>query len=146
MNSPDLRPVIERLFFAYRNFTAEADAILAVHDFGRAHHRVIYFIQRTPGLSVNELLDVLQITKQSLSRVLRQLMDEGFVKQETDAGDRRKRVLTLTEKGQAMERDLSQRQAALLASAFEQAGGADAPFVDVLDALMSADDRARQTQ
>jgi DNA-binding MarR family transcriptional regulator len=94
--------MVELLFFAYRDFTGEADVILGELGFGRAHHRVLHFVNRNPGLRVADLLDVLRITKQSLSRVLKQLVDEGFVAQERPLSDRRERRLHLTEKGAAL--------------------------------------------
>src|ERR1700750_2709804 len=84
---------IELLFFAYRDFTAEPDAILARYGFGRAHHRVIYFVGRHPHMSVSELLGILRITKQSLARVLSQLVRQGFIVQQTGKSDRRQRLL-----------------------------------------------------
>ena len=102
-----LRQGIELLFFAYRDFTAEPDAILARHGFGRAHHRVIYFVGRHPGMAVTELLAILRITKQSLSRVLGALVDQGFVRQDADPTDRRRRLLHLTARGSALETELS---------------------------------------
>ena len=103
LRDEDLREAIELLFFAYRDFTGEADAVLEGYGFGRAHHRIIYFVGANPGITVGELLAILKITKQSLSRVLSQLVDEGFVNQETDPDDRRRRRLYLTDKGRALE-------------------------------------------
>src|ERR671922_1607060 len=80
---------VELLFFAYRDFTAEPDAVLAEFNFGRAHHRVLHFVNRRPGLRVADLLDILKITKQSLARVLKQLVDQGFVVQHAGEADRR---------------------------------------------------------
>ena len=80
-----MRQGIELLFFAYRDFTAEPDAILARYDFGRAHHRVIHFVGRHPQMTVGELLGILRITKQSLSRVLGQLVRQGFIIQRPGA-------------------------------------------------------------
>ena len=97
-----VRDGIELLFFAYRDFTAEPDAILARYGFGRAHHRVIHFVYRYPGLKVADLLDVLRITKQSLGRVLKQLLDEGYIVQKTGNNDRRQRLLFATAKGEAL--------------------------------------------
>ncbi|MBX9634190.1 MAG: MarR family transcriptional regulator, partial [Magnetospirillum sp.] len=99
LREEELRQGIELLFYAYRDFTAEPDAILAEYGFGRAHHRVIYFVGRNPGMTVSELLDILRITKQSLSRVLGQLVEEGFITQRPGLRDRRQRLLELTEKG-----------------------------------------------
>src|SRR5919205_3011055 len=89
LREDDLRQGIELLFFAYRDFTAEADAILAQFGFGRAHHRVIYFVGRNPSMTVSELLGILRITKQSLSRVLGQLVRQGFIIQKPGSTDRR---------------------------------------------------------
>ena len=94
-----VRQGIELLFFAYRDFTAEPDAILARYGFGRAHHRVVHFVGRHPQLTVSELLGILRITKQSLGRVLGQLVRQGFVTVRSGSRDRRQRLLELTEKG-----------------------------------------------
>lgn len=91
--------LIELLFFAYRDFVGDADEVLSRFGFGRAHHRVLYFVYRTPGLKVASLLDVLRITKQSLGRVLKQLIDEGYIVQKAGAQDRRQRLLYATDKG-----------------------------------------------
>lgn len=93
---------IELLFFAYRDFTAEPDSELIAYGFGRAHHRTLYFVSRNPGLRVSELLDILKVTKQSLNRVLKQLIAEGFIFQEQGEGDRRRRHLHLTTKGESL--------------------------------------------
>ncbi|MCK6454280.1 MAG: MarR family transcriptional regulator [Alphaproteobacteria bacterium] len=122
LRDEELRQGIELLFFAYRDFTAEPDAMLAKYGFGRAHHRVIYFVGRNPGMTVGELLGILRITKQSLSRVLGQLVDQGFVAQKTGARDRRQRLLHLTEKGAELERQLSAEQRARIARAYRAAG------------------------
>jgi len=121
-DDPVLRQTIELLFFAYRDFTGDADALLLRWGFGRAHHRVIYFIGRHPGISVGELLAILRITKQSLARVLGQLMREGFVVQRVDHADRRRRRLYLTAEAEALERTLTDRQAARLAAASARVG------------------------
>ena len=135
-----LRQAIELLFFAYRDFTGDADALLARWGFGRAHHRVIYFVGRRPGISVGELLAILRITKQSLARVLGQLMREGFVVQRIDAGDRRRRRLYLTVEAEALERKLTERQAARLVAAWTSAGEAAADgFRAVLQAMIDAE-------
>src|SRR6266446_8160438 len=93
--------LIELLFFAYRDFVGDADEILAKFGFGRAHHRVLHFVNRNPGMKVAELLDILKITKQSLARVLRQLIQEGYILQREGANDRRQRLLYVTPKGEA---------------------------------------------
>jgi DNA-binding MarR family transcriptional regulator len=94
--------IIELLFFAYRDFVGDADHVLEEFGFGRAHHRVIHFVHRYPGLKVADLLDVLRITKQSLGRVLKQLLDEGYIVQKAGAKDRRERLLFATAKGEAL--------------------------------------------
>lgn len=138
----ELRQAIELLFFAYRDFTAEPDAILAEHGFGRAHHRVIYFVGRNPGITVRRLLDILRITKQSLARVLRQLVDEGFIEQRRDAADRRRRLLHLLEKGRHIEAMLTARQADRMAAAFAAAGpDAGRGFTEVMRGIINKKDR-----
>ena len=94
--------LIELLFFAYRDFVGDADHELEAFGFGRAHHRVLHFVYRYPGLKVADLLDVLRITKQSLGRVLKQLLDEGYIVQKTGNNDRRQRLLYATAKGEAL--------------------------------------------
>src|SRR3979490_539872 len=99
----DLRwDIIELLFFAYRDFVGDADHELEAFGFGRAHHRVLHFVHRYPGLKVADLLDVLRITKQSLGRVLKQLLDEGYIVQKPGNNDRRQRLLFATPKGEAL--------------------------------------------
>ncbi|UYO01362.1 MAG: MarR family transcriptional regulator [Devosia sp.] len=98
-------------FFAYRDFTGDADALLDRQGFGRAHHRVLYFVNLRPGMPVADLLDILKITKQSLARVLRQLIDHGYVEQKTGRTDRRQRLLYATEKGRSFFANLSVTQA-----------------------------------
>src|SRR5210317_978006 len=96
LREEELRYSIELMFFAYRDFTGEADAMLESCDLGRAHHRVIYFVGRHPGINVSELLAILNITKQSLSRVLSQLIEDGYIEQEQGTTDKRQRLLSLT--------------------------------------------------
>jgi len=114
--------VIELLFFAYRDFIADPDAILAKSDFGRAHHRVLHFVERNPGLTVADLLDILKITKQSLARVLKELIDSGFVEQRTGSEDRRQRLLYATQAGQALSAGLSAPQEARIKAALAGLG------------------------
>lgn len=102
--------VIEALFFAYRDFVSDPDLLLKQFKFGRAHHRVIHFVHRKPGLTVAELLDILQITKQSLAKVLKQLIETGYISQETNTEDRRQRHLYVTQNGQKLALTLSQQQ------------------------------------
>lgn len=140
----DLRQAIELLFFAYRDFTAEPDTILAGYGFGRAHHRVIYFVGRHPGITVSQLLDILQITKQSLARVLRQLVDEGFIEQRQDADDGRRRLLHLLEKGEKLEIQLTTCQAMRVAAACQSVGADGSKgFKDVLRGIINKKDRDR---
>ena len=144
LREAELRQAMEMLFFAYRDFTAEPDKILARYGFGRAHHRVIYFVGRFPAITVSELLEILSITKQSLSRVLSQLIREGFVTQRQGTRDRRQRLLTLTEKGRALERELSEEQRARIARAYRTAGAeAVEGFRRVLTKLINEEDRRR---
>ena len=99
--------VIELLFFAYRDFVSDPDDVLAKFGFGRAHHRVLHFVNRQPGLTIAELLDILRITKQSLSRVLKELLDEGYVEQRAGLSDRRQRLLFPTDKGRRLALELA---------------------------------------
>ena len=122
LRDEELRQGMELVFYAYRDFTAEPDAILAEYGFGRAHHRVIYFVGRNPGITVSELLEILRITKQSLSRVLSQLVSEEFIVQRPGTRDRRQRLLELTEKGISLEKQLSQNQRERIARAYRDAG------------------------
>jgi DNA-binding MarR family transcriptional regulator len=140
-----VRDGIELLFFAYRDFTAEPDAILTRYGFGRAHHRVIHFVGRRPQMTVSELLGILHITKQSLSRVLSELVGQGFIHQRPGPHDRRQRLLELTAEGRALEREVSEPQRARVAEAYRQAG---APAVEgfrkvLLGIIAEADDRRR---
>lgn len=144
LREDELRQAIELLFFAYRDFTGDADRILEDYGFGRAHHRVIYFVGRHPGMPVSQLLAILQITKQSLSRVLGQLVREGFVKQTPGTVDRRQRLLELTEKGRELERKLTDVQKQRIAQAYRDAGAeAVAGFRTVMRGLIDSPDRAR---
>ncbi|GAB4577193.1 MAG: MarR family transcriptional regulator [Roseibium sp.] len=99
--------LIELLFFAYRDFTGDPDSVLAKFEFGRAHHRVLHFVERNPGIMVTELLAILRITKQSLGRVLKQLVDAGIIEQREGQHDRRQRLLYTTERGHALAVDLA---------------------------------------
>lgn len=144
LRDDELRQGIELLFFGYRDFTARADQTLAAYNFGRAHHRVIYFVGRNPGMTVSDLLDILKITKQSLSRVLSQLVREGFIIQRPGTTDRRQRLLSLTDKGAELERRLTEDQRALVARAYKAAGAeAVEGFKKVLLGLINEEDRAR---
>src|SRR5262244_4043702 len=114
--------VIELLFFAYRDFISDPDDALAKIGFGRAHHRVLHFVNRSPGMKVAELLDILKITKQSLGRVLKQLVDQGYVVQKEGASDRRQRLLYVTPKGQALAMKLARLQTTRITRALDEFG------------------------
>jgi|SRR5690242_540508 len=114
--------LIELLFFAYRDFVGDPDDVLANLGFGRAHHRVLHFVNRHPGMKVADLLDILRITKQSLGRVLKQLLDEGYVTQKEGANDRRQRLLYVTAKGEALALKLADLQTARIARALAELG------------------------
>jgi DNA-binding MarR family transcriptional regulator len=114
--------LIELLFFAYRDFVGDPDEVLAKLGFGRAHHRVLHFVNRNPGMKVAELLDVLKITKQSLGRVLKQLIDKGYVVQREGANDRRQRLLYVTASGEALAMQLAGLQTARIAGVLAELG------------------------
>ena len=135
--------VVELLFFAYRDFTREADAVLAEFGLGRAHHRVLHFVNRHPGLRVADLLEILKITKQSLARVLNQLMDDGWIAQKAGEEDRRQRLLHATDKGVALALRLDSLQEKRVARALAAAGaGADALVRRFLFNMIAAEERA----
>jgi DNA-binding MarR family transcriptional regulator len=116
--TPELA-LIELLFFAYRDFVSEPDAVLADYDFGRAHHRVLHFVNRQPGIRVADLLDILKITKQSLARVLKQLIDGGFIRQSPGETDRRERLLFTTDSGKTLAKQLVEMQSRRIRAALE---------------------------
>jgi DNA-binding MarR family transcriptional regulator len=144
LRDEELRQGIELLFYAYRDFTGEPDAILAKIGLGRAHHRAIYFIGRHAGMTVSELLAILKITKQSLSRVLSQLVREGYVQQRPGKRDRRQRLLELTDKGKDLERQLTRTQRERIARAYREAGAeAVAGYRKVLLGLVDEPERRK---
>jgi len=144
LREEELRQAMEMLFVAQRDLAVQADAALERHGLGRAHHRVLFVVAREPGITVAALLDRLKVTKQSLSRVLSELTDGGYIEQGRGLRDRRQRTLKLTEAGVALERELSERQRALIARAYREAGAeAVAGFRSVMLGLMSESDRAR---
>jgi DNA-binding MarR family transcriptional regulator len=114
--------IVELLFFAYRDFVSDPDEVLARFGFGRAHHRVLHFVNRNPGMKVAELLDILKITKQSLGRVLKQLIDQGYVVQKEGANDRRQRLLYVTPKGEGLAMKLVGLQTDRIARALAELG------------------------
>lgn len=137
LTDEQLRKGIEAMFFAYRGFTADPDRILADLAYGRAHHRAIHFINRQPGLTVSALLAVLGVTKQSLNRVLRTLIEDGLVENRIGRKDKRERHLFLTERGADLERRLSEAQRGRMRAAYRKAGPqAVAGFRQVLEAMM----------
>ena len=139
----DIRLAQDLLFFAYRDFTNAADVILEELGLGRAHHRAMHFIGRHPGITVSELLSILRITKQSLARVLTELIDRDYVAQTPGMGDRRQRLLRLTSAGEVLERRLFGRQKARLAEAFHTAGPeAQEGFHQVMRGIMDESARA----
>src|SRR6266850_619101 len=134
--------VIELLFFAYRDFIGDPDDVLAKFGFGRAHHRVLHFVNRNPGMKVAELLDILKITKQSLGRVLKQLVDQGYVVQKEGANDRRQRLLYVTPKGEALAMQLAGLQTVRIARALSELGpNAHEAACRFLTAMVNADHR-----
>lgn len=147
LTDDQLRQGIELMFFAYRGFTAEPDRILEEFGYGRAHHRALHFIARRPGLTVNALLDILGVTKQSLNRVLRQLVDDGLVDSRVGREDRRQRNLFLSERGAALEGQLSATQRARMRKAFSSAGPeAVQGFRAVLEEIIEPDTRNRMAK
>ena len=134
--------VIELLFFAYRDFIGDPDDVLAKFGFGRAHHRVLHFVNRNPGMKVAELLDILKITKQSLGRVLKQLIDQGYVVQKEGANDRRQRLLYVTAKGETLAMKLAGLQTGRIARALSELGpNAHDAACRLLTAMINADQR-----
>jgi DNA-binding MarR family transcriptional regulator len=137
LTDEQLRQGIEAMFFAYRGFTADPDRILDAHGYGRAHHRALHFIHRSPGTTVNNLLSILGVTKQSLNRVLRSLIEEGLVEARVGARDKCERHLYLTEAGADLERELSEVQRERMRAAYREAGPeAVRGFRMVLEAMM----------
>lgn len=137
LTDEQLRKGIEAMFFAYRGFTADPDRILSKYTYGRAHHRAIHFINRSPGTTVNNLLNILGVTKQSLNRVLRSLIDDGLVESRIGTRDKRERNLYLTQAGTELEAELSTAQTERMRAAYRQAGPeAVAGFRTVLESMM----------
>ena len=142
LTDEQLKKGIEAMFFAYRGFTADPDRILDTYAYGRAHHRAVHFVRRAPGTTVTNLLAILGVTKQSLNRVLRTLVEDGLVEARIGARDKRERNLYLTEAGVALEEQLSTAQRARMRAAFRTAGpDAVAGFRSVLEAIMDPDMR-----
>lgn len=147
LTDEQLRQGIELMFFAYRGFTADPDRILEEFGYGRAHHRALHFINRCSGLTVNDLLAILGVTKQSLNRVLRQLQEDGLVRSAIARDDRRKRNLSLTEAGRALEQKLSAAQRERMRRAYSAAGPeAVQGFRAVLEEIIDPAARRRLAQ
>lgn len=139
----DLVACVELFYFAYRDFTCDPDTILSQYGFGRAHHRVLHFVYRNPGLKVAQLLEILKITKQSLARVLKQLIDEGFIVQRAGDEDRRERRLYVSNKGARLTEKLTDIQVKRVESALAKAGpGAEALTRRFLFGMIAEQDRA----
>ena len=142
LTDEQLKKGIEAMFFAYRGFTSDPDRILENYNYGRAHHRAIHFIHRSPGTTVNNLLSILGVTKQSLNRVLRTLIEDGLVESKVGTRDKRERHLLLTETGQAFEKELSEAQRTRMRAAFRAVGPqAVAGFRQVLEEMMDVEMR-----
>ncbi len=137
--------LIELLFFAYRDFVGDPDRILAAYGFGRAHHRVLHFVDRYPGLTIAELLEILRITKQSLNRVLKDLIEQGHIAQKTGASDRRQRLLFCTQTGRGLAGELADVQVRRVVRALEDAspgGRAPVSAQEFLLAMIEPNERA----
>lgn len=146
LTDEQLRKGIEAMYFAYRGFTADPDRILDAKGYGRAHHRAIHFVNRAPGTTVNNLLAILGVTKQSLNRVLRTLIEDGLVESRVGRQDKRERHLFLTESGRGLERQLSEAQRTRMRAAYRVAGPvAVAGFRQVLEAMMDPEMRRQFT-
>ncbi len=144
LTDEQLRQGSEAMFFAYRGFTADPDRILEDLAYGRAHHRAMHFIGRAPGTTVNNLLSILGVTKQSLNRVLRTLIEDGLVESQVGRQDKRERHMFLTDEGTALEAKLSDAQRARMRAAYKQAGPeAVTGFRAVLEAMMDPDMRRK---
>ncbi len=140
LTDEQIRKGIEAMYFAYRGFTADPDRILSDKEYGRAHHRALHFIHRREGTTVNNLLSLLGVTKQSLNRVLRALIDDGLVESRVGRADKRERHLYLTTAGATLERELSDAQRDRMRAAYRAAGpAAVAGFRQVLEAMMDED-------
>lgn len=136
--------IIEQIFFAYRDFTSDPDHLLTQYGFGRAHHRIVHFVNRRPGLTVAELLELLKITKQSLARVLKQLIDGGYIVQVPGPRDRRQRELHPTEKGRMLALDLATPQSRRIARALAGTSPREREVIEqFLMDMMNPDSRAQ---
>lgn len=142
-NPAEIHRATQLMLYAHRGVTGEADAFLRMNGMSRAHFRLLYMIALLPGITLRELVATLEITHQGISRILNQLIADGYVRQEPDQADRRKRRLLLTDKGERIERVVFDRQAAVITRAFERIGRAGVPiFLEAMDAMVSDADRA----
>jgi DNA-binding MarR family transcriptional regulator len=147
MTSMEAAELVELLFFAYRDFVADADASLAELGFGRAHHRVLHFVGRSPGMTVAQLLDILRITKQSLSRVLKDLLEQGYVMQKEGPEDRRQRLLYLSPEGAELWRKLITPQMQRFRDAAKHLGeGEEALYRELFLQLVNPENRSAAAQ
>ncbi len=141
---PPMYDMIELFYFAYREFVGDADRLLEVYGFGRAHHRVLHFVSRHPGLTIAALLDILEITKQSLNRVLKELVAQSFIEAREGAEDRRYRELYVTGEGEKLAHDLARVQTRRFATAMRSLGPeGKARAAEFLLAMIDRDDRGR---
>lgn len=146
LTEEQIRKGIEAMYFAYRGFTSDPDRMLETRDYGRAHHRVVHFVHRRPGMTVNALLMILGVTKQSLNRVLRGLIDDGLVESRVGLRDKRERHLYLTAAGIEFEKELSEAQRARMRGAYRRAGPqAVAGFWQVLEEMMDPEQQRHYT-
>jgi DNA-binding MarR family transcriptional regulator len=142
LSASEAADLVEMLFFAYRDFVSDADHLLEPLGFGRAHHRVLHFVGRNPGMTVAQLLDILRITKQSLSRVLKELLEQGYVFQKEGSEDRRQRLLFLTAGGEALWHKLMAPQVARFQAAARSMGESDgALFQEMLLEIINPENR-----
>ena len=136
--------LIEALFFAYRDFVGDPDRMLSAYGFGRAHHRVLHFVNRNPGLTIAELLSILQITKQSLNRVLKELLEKHFIESMPGASDRRQRLLFVTDTGRTLAEAMANRQTERILRALEEVGESHKETImTFLVAMIDETDRER---
>jgi DNA-binding MarR family transcriptional regulator len=141
--APPMFDLIELLFFAYRDFVSDADRLLEQYGFGRAHHRVMHFVSRHPGLTIAELLDILKITKQSLNRVLKELLEAGYVEAHCGISDRRQRLLYPTAKGKTLALQIAQVQSRRFEEVLEADPGARSQAIRLMMALIDPGEREK---
>ncbi len=141
MSDTEAMALVELLFFAYRDFVSDADGVLESLGFGRAHHRILHFVGRDPGLTVAQLLEILKITKQSLSRVLKDLIDQGYIYQKEGTEDRRQRLLYLSPEGTALWQKLMAPQLARFRNACKTSDGARPHYLELLYDLINPQNR-----